>query len=65
MARVHYQEHQRQSEILQTRLGELEAELAKRGKYESELSAVDDYLALLGSEISSREKRKPSWKPSA
>ena len=56
MARVRYQGHQRQSEILQTRLGELEAELAKRENYESELSAVDDHLALLGSEISSREK---------
>ncbi|MDE2737670.1 MAG: hypothetical protein OXI72_24990 [Gemmatimonadota bacterium] len=56
MARVRYQEHQRQGEILQTRLGELDAELAKREKYESELSAVDDHLALLGSEISSREK---------
>ena len=56
MARVRYQEHQRQSEALQTRLGELEAELAKRENYESELSTVDDHLALLGSEISSREK---------
>ena len=56
MARVRYQEHQRQSEILQTRLGELDAELAKRENYESELRAVDDQLVLLGSEISSREK---------
>ena len=56
MARVRYQEHQRQSETLQTRLGELDAELAKRENYESELRAVDDHLALLGSEISSREK---------
>ncbi len=56
MARVRYQEHQRQSEILQTRLGELDAELAKRENYESELRTVDDHLVLLGSEISSREK---------
>ena len=56
MARVRYQEHQRQSETLQTRLGELDTELAKRESYESELRAVDDHLALLGSEISSREK---------
>ena len=56
MARVRCQEHQRQSEILQTRLGELEAELAKREGYESELCAVDDHLALLGNEISRREK---------
>ena len=56
MARVRYQEHQRQSETLQTRLGELDDELAKRENYESELSAVDDHLALLGHEISSREK---------
>ena len=56
MARVRYQEHQRQSEILQTRLGELDAELAKREDYESELRAVDDHLALLGSKISNREK---------
>ena len=56
MARVRYQEHQRQSETLQTRLSELDAELAKREGYESELRAVDNHLALLGSEISSREK---------
>ena len=56
MARVRYQEHQRQSETLQTRLSELDAELAKREGYESELLAVDDHLALLGREISSREK---------
>lgn len=56
MARTRYQEHQRQSETLQTRLGELDAELAKRESYESELRAVDDHLALLSSEISSREK---------
>ena len=48
MARVRYQEHQRQSETLQTRLSELDAELAKREGYESELRAVDDHLALLG-----------------
>ena len=56
MARIRYQEHQRQSETLQTRLGELDAELAKREGYESDLRAVDNHLALLGSEISSREK---------
>ena len=56
MARGRYQEHQRQSETLQTRLGELDAELAKREGYEADLRAVDDHLALLGSEISSREK---------
>ena len=56
MARVRYQDHQRQSETLQIRLGELDAELAKREGYESELRAVDDHLALLSSEISSREK---------
>lgn len=56
MARVRYQEHQRQSETLQTRLGELDTELAKREGYESELCAVDNHLTLLGSEISSREK---------
>ncbi|MDE2809777.1 MAG: SMC family ATPase [Gemmatimonadota bacterium] len=56
MARVRYQQHQRQSETLQARLGELDAELAKREGYEAELRAVDDRLALLGSEISSREK---------
>ncbi|MDE2740979.1 MAG: SMC family ATPase [Gemmatimonadota bacterium] len=56
MARVRYQEHQRQSETLQTRLSELDAELAKREGYESKLRAVDDRLALLGSKISSREK---------
>ena len=56
MARVRYQEHQRQSETLQTRLSELDAELAKRAGYEADLRAVDDRLASLGSEISSREK---------
>ncbi|MYK40622.1 MAG: SMC family ATPase, partial [Gemmatimonadetes bacterium] len=56
MARVRYQEHQRQSETLQTRLSELDAELVKREGYESELRAVDDHLALLGCEVSSREK---------
>ena len=56
MARVRYQEHQRQSETLQTRLGELDAELAKREGYEADLRAADDHLALLGREISSREK---------
>ena len=56
MARVRYQEHQRQSEIQQTRLGELDVELAKREGYESELRTVDDHLTVLGSEISSREK---------
>ena len=56
MARVRYQEHQRQSETQQTRLGELDAELAQREGYESELRTVDDHLAVLGSEISSREK---------
>ena len=56
MARVRYQEHQRQSEIQQTRLGELDAELAQREGYESELRTVDDHLAVLGSEISRREK---------
>ena len=56
MARVRYQEHQRQSEALQTRLGELDAELAKRDGYESELHTVDNHLALFGREISSREK---------
>ena len=56
MARVRYQEHQRQSETLQIRLSELDAELAKRAGYESDLRAVDDHLALLGCEISSREK---------
>ena len=56
MARVRYQEHQRQSEALQARLGELDAELAKREGYEADLRAVDDHLALLGSEISNREK---------
>ena len=56
MARVRYQEHQRQSETLQARLGELDDELAKREGYESELRVVDDHLALLGSKISSREK---------
>ena len=55
-ARTRYQEHQRQSETLQTRLGEFDAELAKREVYEADLRAVDDRLALLGSEISSREK---------
>ena len=58
MARTRYQEHQRQSETLQTRLGELDAELAKREDYESELRAVDNHLALLGSEISSRKKEQ-------
>lgn len=58
MARVRYQEHQRQSETLQTRLGELDAELAKREGYEAELHTVDEHLALLGSEISSREKEQ-------
>ena len=56
MARVRYQEHQRQSETQQTRLGELDAELAKREDYEADLRAVDDRLALLGSEIGNREK---------
>ncbi|MCY4606787.1 MAG: SMC family ATPase, partial [Gemmatimonadetes bacterium] len=56
MARGRYQEHQRQSETLQTRLSELDAELAKCEGYESELRAVDNHLALLGREISSREK---------
>ena len=56
MARVRYQEHQRQSEALQTRLGELDAELAKREGYEADLRTVDNHLALLGSEISNREK---------
>ena len=37
MARGRYQEHQRQSETLQIRLGELDAELAKREGYEAEL----------------------------
>ena len=56
MARTRYQQHQRQGETLQTRLGELDAELAKRGDYEADLRTVDNHLALLGSEISSREK---------
>ena len=56
MARVRYQEHQRQSENQQTRLGELDAELSQREGYESELRTVDDHLAVLGSEISRREK---------
>ena len=56
MARTRYQEHQRQSETLQTRLSEFDAELAKRGDYEADLRAVDDLLALLGNEISNREK---------
>ena len=56
MARVRYQEHQRQSETQQTRLGELDEELAKREGYEAELRAVDNHLALLGNEISSQEK---------
>ena len=56
MARVRYQEHLRQGEILQTRLGELDAELAKREGYEAELRAVGDHLARLSSQISSREE---------
>ena len=56
MARVRYQEHQRQSETQQIRLGELDAELAKREDYEADLRAVDDRLTLLGSEIGNREK---------
>ncbi len=56
MARTRYQEHQRQSEALQTRLNELDAELAKREDYEADLRAVDERLALLGSEIGNREK---------
>ena len=56
MARARYQEHQRQSEALQTRRGELDTELAQRESYESELRTVDDHLALLGSQISNREK---------
>ena len=56
MARVRYQEHLRQGETLQTRLGELDAELAKREGYEAELRAVGDHLARLSSQISSREE---------
>ena len=56
MARVRYQEHQRQSDTLRTRLGELDEELAQREGYEADLRALDDHLALLGREISSREK---------
>ncbi len=56
MARGRYQECQRQSETQQTRLGKLDDELANREGYEAELRTVDDHLALLGREISSREK---------
>ncbi|MYI61440.1 MAG: hypothetical protein F4105_07205, partial [Gemmatimonadetes bacterium] len=56
MARVRYQEHQRERETVPSRLSDLDAELSKRDGYESELLAVDDHLALLGSEISSGEK---------
>jgi len=56
MARVRYQEHQRQSDTLRTRLGELDEELAQREGYEADLRALDDHLALLGREISRREK---------
>ena len=58
MARVRYQDHQHQSEALQTRLDALTAELAKREGYEAELRAVDDHLTLLGSKVSSREKEQ-------
>ena len=51
-------EHQSQSQTLQARLGALDAELTKREGYEAELRAVDDHLALLGREISSREKAR-------
>ena len=58
MARVRYQEHQRQSEAHQARLGELDAELAKREGYEADLRTVDHLLALLGSEISNHKKEQ-------
>ena len=56
MARVRYQEHQRQSDTLRARLGELDEELAQREGYEADLRALDDHLARLGREISRREK---------
>ena len=65
MARVRYQEHQRQNEALQTRLGEFDSELAKREGYEADLRTVDDHLALLGGESAVEKKNKSSWRPSA
>ena len=56
MARDRYQEHQRQGETVQARLGELEEELAQREGYEAELRATEQDLALLDRKISSSEK---------
>ncbi len=62
MARVRYQEHQRQSEAQQAHLSELDAELARCEGYEVDLRTVDDLLALLDSKISSREKEQAELK---
>ena len=56
LARLRYQQYNQQSASQQTRLGELDAELADRETHAAALRTVNDRLQALNGEIAAREK---------